>query len=99
MCVCTQLLSLATAIAINEVDDVRVVLDSYKAQRGEDKILETFRLNQAQLQADEEMRRAQMEQLSQQSARRGVGGAISTFSFSRKQQVVMVSFVQISLLL
>ncbi len=72
---------------MNEVDDVRPVLDFYKAQRGEDKVLETYRLNQALLQAEEEQRREQMEQLARQGARRGVGGPISTFSLSRKQQI------------
>ncbi len=66
---------------------MRPVLDSYKAQRGEDKVLETFRLNQAHLLAEEERRREQMDQLARQGARRGLGGPISTFSLSRKHQV------------
>ncbi len=75
---------------MNEVDDVRPVLDFYKAQRGEDKILETFRFNQAQLRAEEERQRAQMEQMNQQGVRRGMGGPISTFSLGRRQQVLTV---------
>ena len=71
---------------MNEVDDVRPVLDFYKSQRGEKKILETFLLNQAQLRAEEEQRRARMEQLSRQGVQQGVGGAISTFSLGRRQQ-------------
>ena len=67
------------------MDDVRPVLDFYKSQRGEEKILETFQLNQAQLRAEEEQRRAEMEQLSRQGVQRGVGGAISTFSLGRRQ--------------
>ncbi|XP_064402873.1 mitochondrial import inner membrane translocase subunit TIM50-A-like isoform X2 [Halichondria panicea] len=82
-----ELIPLLQTIAVNEVDDVRHVLNFYKAQRGEDKVLETYRLNQALLQAEEEQRREQMEQLARQGARRGVGGPISTFSLSRKQQI------------
>ncbi len=75
------------AIAVNEVDDVRPVLTFYKAQRGEDKVLETYLLNQALLRAEEERRREQMDQLARQGAQRGLGGPISTFSLSRKHQV------------
>ena len=75
-----------TAIAANDVDDVRPVLDFYKS-RGEKHILETFRANQERLQ-EEDMER---ERLAQRSTERTVGGPISTFSFgtfsrSSKQQ-------------
>ena len=64
------------AIAANDVDDVRPVLDFYKS-RGEKHILETFKANQERLQ-EEEM---EIEKMSQRSTARTVGGAISTFSF------------------
>lgn len=65
-----------TAIAINEVDDVRPVLDFYKGQ-GDENILETFKARQAQLRAEEEKHMSEREHMTH----RGTGGAISTFSF------------------
>ena len=66
----------AAAIAANEVDDVRPVLDFYKSA-GEDKVLETFKQRQAMLRLEEEKAR------SESRKRRGSQGgtAIPTFSW------------------
>ena len=75
---------------MNEVDDVRPVLDFYKQQGGEDKVLDTFKANQARLRAEEERLRAEREQVARDGVQRKVGGAISPFSFrsySRTQTV------------
>ena len=73
------------AIAANEVDDVRPVLDFYKSQ-GEKNILETFKANQAKLKEEEERMRAERERMTHRGTQQTIGGAIPTFSlrtFSR----------------
>ena len=67
------------AIAANEVDDVRPVLDFYKS-RGETNILETFKANQAKLREEEERIRAERERMAHRGTQHTIGGAISTFS-------------------
>ncbi len=71
-----------SAIAANEVDDVRPVLDFYKSQ-GEGRILETFRANQARLREEEEREREERERLMSQRAAGGyrLGGSIPMFKF------------------
>ena len=69
------------AIAVNNVDDTRPILDYYKKERGESRILETFKLNQAKLRAEEE------EWNRQKIAQRNRGGLgrITPFSLQRKK--------------
>ena len=67
------------AIAANEVDDVRPVLDFYKS-RGETNILETFKANQAKLREEEERIRAERERMAHRGTQHTIGGAIPTFS-------------------
>lgn len=45
---------LVSAIAVNNVEDTRTVLDYYKHRGGEDQILDTFKAYQAQLREEEE---------------------------------------------
>ena len=67
------------AIAANEVDDVRPVLDFYKSQ-GEMNILKTFKANQAKLREEEERMRAERERMAHRGTQQTIGGAIRTFS-------------------
>lgn len=60
------------------MDDIRPILDYYKHEGGESKILETFKAYQAQLQAQEEDWNRQMEVQQQRHAKLG---GISPFSF------------------
>lgn len=68
------------AIAVNDVDDTRPVLDYYKRERGETNILETFQAYQAQLGEEEEEWNRQME-----TQRRSRIGRISPFSLRKKR--------------
>jgi len=65
-----------TAIAESGVDDVRPVVQFYKEQGGTD-FLETFRINQARLLAEEQQRLA--EQKARQASKTQLGGGFSTF--------------------
>lgn len=69
------------AVAVNDVDDTRPVLDYYKREGGESNILETFKTYQTKILAEEEERRHQMES---QRSRTGMG-KISPFSLQRKK--------------
>jgi hypothetical protein len=75
------------AIAANGVDDTRPVLDHYKREGGEERVLESFKACQAKLKADEEEWNRQMEvQRSRNSL-----GRISPFSFHKKRSPHAVS--------
>ena len=60
---CFVCLFLFPAIAVNEVDDVRPVLDYYK-QHGEDNILETYKTIQAKVQEEESLKRNRTSRMS-----------------------------------
>ena len=62
-----------TAIAASQVDDVRPVLNNFKSE-GERNILETFKVRQAQLRAEEERQREAMAKRSSH-----VGGSVPMF--------------------
>ena len=66
------------AISVNDVDDVRPVLDYYKSQGGGN-VLETFKANRERLKAEEEMERERIA--SQRGSSYRLGGAIPTFKF------------------
>ena len=74
---CNYIIEFAVCLAIAEsgVDDVRPVIQFYKDQGGTD-FLETFKINQAKLQAEEERRQAELQ--AQQNNRSQFGG-FSTF--------------------
>ncbi len=86
----TSTVYIILAIAVNNVEDTRLVLDYYK-QKGECQILDTFKVFQAQLRAEEEKWNREVEaQRSQISI-----GKISPFSLNKKkhsrQQTVSLS--------
>ena len=62
LCVHTYMIEFAFCLAIADsgVDDVRPVIQFYKDQGGTD-FLETFKINQARLQAEEEQRIAELQ--------------------------------------
>ena len=62
-----------TAIAASQVDDIRPVLNNFKSE-GERNILETFKVRQAQLRAEEERQREAMAKRSSH-----VGGSVPMF--------------------
>ena len=64
------------AIAQSGVDDVRPVVQFYKEQGGSD-FLETFRINQAKLLAEEEQRLAELK--ARQSNKSQLGGGFNTY--------------------
>ena len=80
------------AIAVNNVEDTRTVLDYYKYKGEEGQILDTFKAYQARLRAEEEKRYQEIE-----AQRNQVGvGRISPFSLLNKknrsgQQTVSIS--------
>ena len=71
----------SAAIALNEVDDVRPVLDYYK-QKGESNILETFKSIKAKVQEEEEILSRYRE--TQKCKSSGVG-KISIYHRSRSR--------------
>lgn len=80
-----------SAIAVNNVDDTRPVLDYYKESGGEHHILETFKTYQAQLKAEEEEWSRQVET---KRSRSGIG-RISTFSMTKKKSAPVSNDVHV----
>lgn len=76
-----DLIPILHTIAVNEVDDVRPVLDYYKSN-GEKKILETFKSSQAQLKEEAEKLREEQQRMISERQGYHLGGAIPTFHFS-----------------
>ena len=71
---------ISLAIAVNNVEDTRPVLDYYKAKGGGGHILETFKRYQEQLREEEEERNREI-----QAQRRSSVGKISPFSLLNKK--------------
>lgn len=92
----------SVAIAVNDTEDTRPVLDYYKEKGGEDRVLETFKIQQAQLRTEEEERNQEVKALRNRSTlgkispyslwgRKG-SGSQETVSICSRHDVFIINF-------